>query len=251
VLEFGDGGDSLLQNPTHDYNIAGTYTVNFKITNDGGFDWENKTNYIIVHNLPPTAVFSADDTIVTTDDAITFTDASTGLGITTWLWEFGDGDTSALENPTHTYSHSGTFTVVLTVTNDGGSDVETKTNYITVTTAQNPDVWKPNDNPHFAEFFTENESGEWTFDSVGMVSETIDTYQENTMGWGVLFSAMLVLLGITITTRSLFSFGFGLFIVVSNIPTEWCPIESRYLIVVIIAMIFAGILIKPFVVKYK
>ena len=50
-----------------------------------------------------------------------------------WLWNFGDGDTSALKNPSHIYSVSGIYTVSLTVTNRYGTDTETKTDYITVT----------------------------------------------------------------------------------------------------------------------
>jgi PKD repeat protein len=62
---------------------------------------------------------------------VTFTDTSTGA--TSWLWNFGDGSTSTLQNPTHTYMTEGLYTVSLTI--NGGVDVETKTNYITVTDA--------------------------------------------------------------------------------------------------------------------
>ena len=56
---------------------------------------------------------------------------STGI-ITTFSWDFGDGNTSALKNPVHLYSTSGSYTVNFTVTGPGGSDFEAKTNYITV-----------------------------------------------------------------------------------------------------------------------
>jgi len=62
---------------------------------------------------------------------VQFTDDSTSTNgaITTWLWEFGDGTTSALPSPTHTYS-VGTYTVKLTVTGPGGTDSIVKTAYI-------------------------------------------------------------------------------------------------------------------------
>jgi len=64
--------------------------------------------------------------------AVQFADLSTGE-VASWEWDFGDGDTSTDQNPTHTYSPEGTYTVALTVTGPGGSDTETKTGYITVT----------------------------------------------------------------------------------------------------------------------
>lgn len=53
--------------------------------------------------------------------------------ITSWLWNFGDGNTSTQQNPSHTYTIAGTYTVSLTVGGTTGSDTETKTGYITVT----------------------------------------------------------------------------------------------------------------------
>lgn len=61
---------------------------------------------------------------------VNFTDLSTG-DIVIWSWDFGDGNTSSEQNPTHTYETAGVFTVTLQIFNSAqGSDVETKTNYI-------------------------------------------------------------------------------------------------------------------------
>jgi len=89
----------------------------------------------------PAAVFGASATdVVAGQDMVTFTDSSTG-DIDSWTWDFGDGTTpvtwSAATRPAdgavlHTYTDGGTYTVSLTVTNDAGSDVETKTGYVTV-----------------------------------------------------------------------------------------------------------------------
>jgi parallel beta-helix repeat protein len=62
---------------------------------------------------------------------VNFTDLSTESPHT-WAWNFGDGSTSSLQSPVHNYTVNGTYTVSLTVTNDGGSDTMTKTDYITV-----------------------------------------------------------------------------------------------------------------------
>ena len=61
---------------------------------------------------------------------VTFTDQSTDAA--TWAWTFGDGQTSTLQNPSHAYAAAGTYSVGLTVTNTAGSNLKTRTNYITV-----------------------------------------------------------------------------------------------------------------------
>ena len=80
---------------------------------------------------PSTVVdFSADTTMVYKGTTVSFTDASTGSAVS-WSWDFGDGTTSSLQNPTHTYDTAGIWDVSLTV---NGGDTETKTAYITATT---------------------------------------------------------------------------------------------------------------------
>jgi PKD repeat protein len=79
----------------------------------------------------PTASFTASPTSGTAPLAVTFTDTSTGSP-TSWSWDFGDGTTSTLQNPQHTYGTPGTYTAKLTATNAAGSSDATAT--ITVTT---------------------------------------------------------------------------------------------------------------------
>ena len=62
---------------------------------------------------------------------VSFTDQSTGT-VTSWLWNFGDGNTSNQENPTHTYASAGLFTVALTVAGPGGDNTMAKPNFIEV-----------------------------------------------------------------------------------------------------------------------
>jgi PKD repeat protein len=63
----------------------------------------------------------ADFTYVEDELEVTFTDTSTNSP-TSWLWDFGDGNTSTLQNPVHTYATDGSYTVTLTATNGDGSD---------------------------------------------------------------------------------------------------------------------------------
>ena len=86
------------------------------------------------------AEFSANPTSGNAPLEVTFTDESTGQ-ITSWGWDFGDGGTSAEQNPTHTYYEPGSYTVSLTVMGPNGSDTKTKVDYITVTLVEPiPDI---------------------------------------------------------------------------------------------------------------
>jgi PKD repeat protein len=129
---FGDGGTSTVRNPSHTY-AAGTYTVTLTATNAYGSDGETKTNYITASSggQPPVAQFTGIPTSGAAPLLVAFTDQSTNSP-TSWSWTFGDGGTSTAQSPGHTYNSAGQFTVSLTATNAYGSDGETKTNYITV-----------------------------------------------------------------------------------------------------------------------
>ncbi|MCX5771877.1 MAG: S8 family serine peptidase, partial [Candidatus Hydrogenedentes bacterium] len=70
----------------------------------------------------PVANFDADTTAGCAPLPVQFSDLSTG-GPTSWLWEFGDGETSSEQNPGHTFTSSGIYSVCLTVSNGCGSDV--------------------------------------------------------------------------------------------------------------------------------
>ena len=131
--DFGDSGTSSLQSPSDTYTAPGKYTVTLTATNGQGSDAEVKVDYIKVG--VPVANFSADQTSGTAPLDVIFTDSSSGTP-TSWLWDFGDGNTSTAQNPpTHTYSNPGQYTVTLTATNAQGSDPEVKVNYITVTSS--------------------------------------------------------------------------------------------------------------------
>ena len=130
---FGDGTTSTLQHPSHTYSAAGTYTVSLKATNAGGSNTLTRTGYITVSTTTaaPVAGFTGTPTSGSAPLAVAFTDTSTNSP-TSWYWTFGDGTTSTLQHPSHTYSAAGTYTVSLKATNAGGSNTLTRTGYITV-----------------------------------------------------------------------------------------------------------------------
>jgi PKD repeat protein len=80
----------------------------------------------------PTASFSGSPTSGDYPLTVQFTDGSSG-DPTSWSWNFGDGGSSTAQNPSHTYTAAGTYTVSLTVANADGSDTMTRTGYITAT----------------------------------------------------------------------------------------------------------------------
>lgn len=81
--------------------------------------------------VSPEAGFKASSTNVSEGVAVVFTDTTVNEP-ESWSWDFGDGGTSTEQNPSHTYSKTGIYTVALTATNSAGSDTETKTSYMSV-----------------------------------------------------------------------------------------------------------------------
>ena len=132
--DFGDTGTSSLQHPSHDYTSTGQFTVSLTAANAGGQDTETKPDYITVA-VPPVADFVGNPTSGPVPLTVSFTDLSTGGVCPSWCWDFGDGEVSGCpeQNPTHTYTVAGTYTVSMFVCGPGGEDCESKTDYITVT----------------------------------------------------------------------------------------------------------------------
>ena len=137
--DFGDGQTSNQQNPSHTYTACGKYTVTLTVSDEcDNSDTEIKEGYITV-NTKPNADFVGNPTSDCVPLTVQFTDKSTGcpsdptLGKpTSWHWDFGDGQTSTQQHPSHTYTTCGKYTVTLIVSNECGSDTETKQEYINV-----------------------------------------------------------------------------------------------------------------------
>jgi PKD repeat protein len=120
--DFGDKNTSNQKNPTHRYADDGMYTVTLKVTDDLGVS-ANKSHGINVLNVGPTADLNYDPAVPTDLQNVSFTDESVDLDgyITSWSWDFGDGNTSSLKNPFHTYGDDGVYDVTLNVADDDGA----------------------------------------------------------------------------------------------------------------------------------
>ena len=128
---FGDGQVSLVQNPVHTYLTSGSFTVKLQISGPGGNGEMEKTNYITVNSNNIEADFSGNPTTGQAPLMVDFTDLSVG-DIDTWEWDFGDGGSAGVQNPSHEYTTTGSFTVSLTINGPDGSSTETKADYILI-----------------------------------------------------------------------------------------------------------------------
>jgi PKD repeat protein len=129
---LGNGNTSTLENPSNLYVATGSYTITLVATDGSGVtDTAEYVNYITVVPKP-----NADFTATTTSSCLdnnSFSFVNNSTGGATYLWDFGDGNTSTLSNPTHSYTLGGVFTVTLIVTNTFGcADQKIQNQYITV-----------------------------------------------------------------------------------------------------------------------
>jgi PKD repeat protein len=127
---FGDSGSSNARNPVHTYAAPGAYTVVLMATNAAGTGTSSQV-VTIEPGAPPVSKFE----FTPTGLQVNFIDKSTG-DPTSWLWEFGDGNTSTVKDPIHTYAAPGAFTVGLTVTNSNGFNKSSQV--VTVTAGKAP-----------------------------------------------------------------------------------------------------------------
>ncbi len=129
LWDFGDGTSSNQQNPVHTFPSQAIYTVQLTVTN-----FTTGCTDSLVRDIPigtPNAGFTADTFSGCMPLQVRFTDTSTFAS--SWLWYFGDGSTSTLQNPAHIYTDTGRYTVSLVINPvDSCSDSITYTNYITV-----------------------------------------------------------------------------------------------------------------------
>ena len=127
---FTDSGQSL-------GNSNGRRVALGDVDSDGDLDvfatsYSSPNKVWLNQNPAPQANFTVNPPSGPAPLTVVFTDTSTGPA-TSWFWDFGDGNSSDQTSPTHTYTETGVYSVSLTVSNSSGSDVITKTNFITVT----------------------------------------------------------------------------------------------------------------------
>jgi len=115
------------------FAVPGVHHVTLRVTNSRGATSEITRPINVAEPAHPEAEFTFTPVSPTRVDVVRFADESSSPrgDLLRWHWEFGDGNTSTLQNPTHRYTRKGTFTVRLTVTDDDGA-TDTTTRTITV-----------------------------------------------------------------------------------------------------------------------
>lgn len=115
---FGDGGTSTLASPSHTYYTPGTYNVCYDVSHGQGSSGICNVFKINNSNNSLRTAINVDQV---SGNGVQFSHVSTGNSNNTYLWDFGDGNFSTLENPYHLYPASGIFLACLTVKNNSDS----------------------------------------------------------------------------------------------------------------------------------
>lgn len=141
--QFGDGNSSSVQNPLNLYASSGTYTVMLTATSSQGCVNSGSQTTTVLPG--PTAAFTESINPVNLFQNINFTDQSTPPPtIVDWEWNFGDGNNSSAQNPAHNYSGTGTFPVMLVVTDVNGCKDTVFRDMLVFMPPQVPNGFSPN-----------------------------------------------------------------------------------------------------------
>ncbi|MFT5464720.1 MAG: hypothetical protein ACI8QS_003625 [Planctomycetota bacterium] len=127
-----NAGHCSCANNTMNAFITCTNTFNASLTRPTIESFRDSRVCLDVSGGGPAADFTANVTSGAAPLAVSFTDLSSGNGLSSWSWTFGDGGSSTQQDPTHIYLADGTYDVSLTVVDSDGSDSATKLDYIVV-----------------------------------------------------------------------------------------------------------------------
>lgn len=175
--------------------LSGNFVLTVKaagISGDGvpgNVDMTDQDFALVVFNatdvsVPPISEFSGSPTLGVAPLAVTFNDLSTGI-VNSWMWDFGDGQTSTAQNPTHVFSLPGSYTVQLTVTGPGGQKTTVKGNYVSAVA------------PSASKIYVSFTAGT-TVPGIGSVAdEDIVVFDPQTGSWAFYFDGSDVGLGAT------------------------------------------------------
>lgn len=164
--DFGDGTTSVIESPEHVFTEPGNYTVRLTAAGPGGTD--EATADITAEDPPgpPEADFSVTPWSAPVGTEFSFLNASHDA--TSYLWDFGDGATSTETDPVHPYATPGLYTVQLTATGPGGTDIKSLTVLVTELSpvaafTANPQTVQSGQPVSFVNYSLHAVSYEWVF----------------------------------------------------------------------------------------
>lgn len=132
LWDYGDGNSGNTNFPCHNYNLSGIFDVTLKVTNSFGCSNIITKSDLIQSDEGVIANFSILSLDVCKTPAIVnFANSSAGSGTITYLWDYGDGKTSKLSSPSHTYNSTGNYPIILTATSSSGC-TDTATSLVSI-----------------------------------------------------------------------------------------------------------------------
>jgi PKD repeat protein len=162
--DFGDGSYSTAENPDYTWFDAGSYRVELTVTGPGGVSTKSQ----VVHVYPsPRAYFEVTpDFVFVNDEKVRCFNHSEDAD--SYLWDFGDGDTSKLEEPFHKYMEEGQFDITLwAYSNNGCTDMYILSPAVTV---------EPAGELRFATVFQPNLDGPVEIDKIPEGGDEVDQF---------------------------------------------------------------------------
>lgn len=162
--DFGDGTTSTELNPQKKYLTVGTYTI--KLVNNFGACTDSVSKQIVVNPMPNVDFISTDTSSCVIPFTVHFTNNTTDA--TSYKWFFGDGSTSTLSDPVHTYTGYGNYTVkLIAYTPQGCTNSITKNDFVKI-------------QPPVASILNLTQEGcapfEWTFTSSVQTADSVASY---------------------------------------------------------------------------
>ena len=202
---FGDGGTGTGNTASHPYQKVGNFAVTMTVTDDLG-GTSTATGSVSIGGNPPKADIVVSPTNAIVGETVTFSGLTsvpgTGRSIASYSWSFGDGGSGGGDTVQHQYQSSGTFTVVLTVTDDFGQQASaSKTvtiNDIQVQLTASPDAPSVGQAVAFNAAATKLPPGrtivlcEWDFGN-GATATTVAPNTSLPLGYGAVGSYTVVL----------------------------------------------------------
>lgn len=166
--DFGDGNSGTGLETSHTYTESGTFTVTFTGSNEvSSTSGSCMVTVIAPAEIVTVTVDKPTVSICDENPEVTFSANTRGDAPISYMWDFGDGNTSTEANPSHTYGDMGTYSVTLEVTNAGGSD----TNSAVSVTVNNEGCFNCDISEMNSNFFDRNSSV--------LTPEARDQLQEN------------------------------------------------------------------------
>jgi PKD repeat protein/predicted nucleotidyltransferase len=178
--DFGDGTTSIEKDPVHSYDTSGTFKVMLAVASSSNSDTLYKE--VLVYGTPD-AGFTATTVCQGDETSIVNTTVTTGMNITSWSWDFGDGKGSVQQNPgSHGYLSAGEYNLTLIATTDKGcSDTLTKKvevgSYpVAVINAGSPLTFCKGDSVNLSVGYSNNYSYQWKLEGVGITGADSSVY---------------------------------------------------------------------------